>query len=995
MWHVVLHQTAWAAPTVVELPVAGRQQTEVAVPRFGRMAFEVVSEQGASLQLVDRMAGPGATDGVVGQEDGRIDVFSDVGQVRVITRGPVGAEGSLRVVATPFERLGSSPLLEHRKAGRAELRDKTERAWWVDHDGARELHLEAIGRYVGDLRLWRDGTWLVDATPRCSTWTPVSGQPLQRCTLTVRTEPGLYQLVAYGGPGEPWANDEVDTSLTVRWDLPARAGNGRITGRLDATGRYLLELDREIDVAHVALDEHAPIDLHFQDLGSAPFELGSPEATITDTSRLPIATASRTGSSPRVVGVTGPPGQRFTLTWFDQRSWIPVSAGPLLLTSLSTGRWNDDFPPTAAVVHTRSDGRVERVGEVAVEVGSGEVFRKRFNLLEPVRFLLRVPTTATHALRLTEGQGTVLVEPFFVSPPERYKAPPARPGAWEEELGAGLYRVTLTPTNAGIATLEVTRNDWSDVAQRQVSTSREVSLLPELRLALDLPPIKDTYRAYVFDGEARTGLNPVSTPLDLRATHALALGPGESWTTGVSAPDPVRVQALYPDGEPMDIELLGRRDSALDVQRGSWALTLHNTRKVPVVVGLGPVPETAPARPLPPGRLTALPDFPTLTNGQPYFMDLGRTEQRTLKLEVARDGLYHLQSTGLLATSGSLRNRVTTGLGDGSENGVGRNFRIARFLLSGEYQVTVGARGRTAGHLGVELADVPMVDGGKLGLDEEARVTLPAETGVVYRFDVPTTSDVRIRSASPERAYPCRLEDPDGWPVVAPTERCDTSVRLEPGSYVLRSLPDPVLTKRTTSLTTSPLPEPLQGHGPFALALGTRVEKTWVEPVGDGDRPEDVFTLAMPAKADVTVSPSTEMKGEVRQGGKVVGRIVPGRAWTGPLERGEATVAVQTARRGTGIPYALTARSDVLLVGQDRRVSLPTTLPIRVGEDGLVTLRSDGLADARARLIDASGALVAANDDRPDGWDFQIAQWLEAGDYTLQVDRVGNRRDTR
>ena len=57
------------------VPAAGRQQAQLTVGRFGRYALSVKSAQGTSVQVVDRMAGPGESAGRPGEEDGRLDVF--------------------------------------------------------------------------------------------------------------------------------------------------------------------------------------------------------------------------------------------------------------------------------------------------------------------------------------------------------------------------------------------------------------------------------------------------------------------------------------------------------------------------------------------------------------------------------------------------------------------------------------------------------------------------------------------------------------------------------------------------------------------------------------------------------------------------------------------------------------------------------------------------------------------------------------------------------
>jgi len=75
-----------AALARAEVPAKGRAETLLTVSQFGRYAVLARSAQGASLQLVDRMAGPGSVAGVAGSRDGRLDLFLDRGDYKVVAR---------------------------------------------------------------------------------------------------------------------------------------------------------------------------------------------------------------------------------------------------------------------------------------------------------------------------------------------------------------------------------------------------------------------------------------------------------------------------------------------------------------------------------------------------------------------------------------------------------------------------------------------------------------------------------------------------------------------------------------------------------------------------------------------------------------------------------------------------------------------------------------------------------------------------------------------
>src|SRR5207237_8101545 len=99
------------------------------------------------------------------------------------------------------------PRLVELKRVDAALDDFAQRSYWIEVSERRPVALEAAGRNLADLRLWKDGGWLVDAEPAIEAAQPVVGQPLRICRLSPKLEPGLYLLTAYGGVGQPWAEE--------------------------------------------------------------------------------------------------------------------------------------------------------------------------------------------------------------------------------------------------------------------------------------------------------------------------------------------------------------------------------------------------------------------------------------------------------------------------------------------------------------------------------------------------------------------------------------------------------------------------------------------------------------------------------------------------------------------------------------------------------------------------------------------------------------------
>jgi hypothetical protein len=221
------------------VPARGRQTAVVTIPAFGRYTVRVKSRHGTALQLVDRMAGPGEVAGRAGETDGRLDLLLDRGEYQIVTTVDRRASGEAQLEVRPFveRHAPRAPLLVELKPVEEELADFEQASWWLDLQEPRAVWLEAAGRSLSDLRLWRDGTWLVDAEPEREVVQPVVGKPLLACRLAAELEPGLYLLTAYGGAPRPWASGDGGQPLHLRFGIPMLGEAGRFRTAVSAFGR--------------------------------------------------------------------------------------------------------------------------------------------------------------------------------------------------------------------------------------------------------------------------------------------------------------------------------------------------------------------------------------------------------------------------------------------------------------------------------------------------------------------------------------------------------------------------------------------------------------------------------------------------------------------------------------------------------------------------------------------------------------------------------------
>lgn len=133
-------------------------------------------------------------------------------------------------------------MLVETKLVESTLDDYEQRSYSLVVKDRRKVALEAAGRNLADLRLWRDGQWLVDAYPQVERLQPRVGRPLLACRIATDLEPGLYRLTAYGGPSQPWAEEADAHPLYVRFGVPRlpEAGRRRFETSPLGVDRYLV-----------------------------------------------------------------------------------------------------------------------------------------------------------------------------------------------------------------------------------------------------------------------------------------------------------------------------------------------------------------------------------------------------------------------------------------------------------------------------------------------------------------------------------------------------------------------------------------------------------------------------------------------------------------------------------------------------------------------------------------------------------------------------------
>lgn len=1039
------------------LPARGRQQTLLTVDAFGRYAVTVRSGQGVALQVLDRMAGLGPSSGEPGIKDGRLDLFLERGETRIVTRGADSAGGEARLEARPFQELNARPpLLVEQRWERTSLGDFQQRSYWLDITKETTVALEAAGRHLADLRLWRDGVWLLEEQPELERNRADPERPQTVARLVAKLTPGLYLLTAYGGPGLTWTEESAIQPFQLRWGVPGLAPALRQRFVMNELGVERFRVPAGPTYFRLELPEARDANLQVAGYDpDTPFRNDGRSANISKKSTPPVAEVAWDASGDRIVTVRAAPGKPYVLQHFQANQAFRIrQPGSYWVETVQAGAAGDTAGTTAVLTATPERGREAFLADRALEFTPGKTWHRRFNLLGDLTLFVKLPARGKLGVADQGVKAQYRVEPFLTYRPANYRAPDWRDAGASFDLDAGLYALTVRPVNKGILDLHLrgaeateSDNDWLAAAKQLLG----MDATPDKPVAAPITPVTAsarfrelniapnyTYTLYLNrQPGVATGLILRTLPVDLGLALAVSQRAGETLAIPVSIPEAGTLRALAEDGQPVEIALSdGRRGAALAVEPGRLEVTVQ-AGAAPLNYALSLEPDrlagAAPLPPLPDARLAQLPVFPVVVPDAPQGLALERRSAAVFSVRVDKPGLYRFESAGLLETAGKVRTRINPALFEAGANGVGRNFLIQRYLREGEYQLQVATQGETRGDLEVRVERTDPVDQGELRPDESARARLGTGQALAYWLRVDQSGRYRLRAQGLGHNFALRLEDADGWPLdlsgavqgeaaapaeadpapaaaaeeggdEAPAEAVatengagivasgDVTLALDPGRYRVLVLPQSVEARVLARFERVPEARRFEGHGPHRLTLGTPVRHTWQEPEPGKLRISDHWLFHLPAEAEVGISLDADMEANLVDGvnrKRRIDHLFPGKPWKGVLPAGSYLLRVRHSRGDNLVDYRLAVSSRELLAGQRRDVIAPARLPVSVARAGLAVFRSLGDSDVRARLLDDQGKVLAQNDDQTDGWNFEIAQRLEPGRYTLEVEPGG------
>ncbi len=644
----------------------GEHEALLTVERFGRYAITVKSDQGTALQLIDRMAGPSAVQGIAGAKDGRIDAFLDRGTYKLKLIADPKGSGDAELAVTPSVELQPDPVqLVELKPVVAELGDHEQRSWWLEVKRRGPFVFEAAGRRLEDLRLWRDGAWVVDATPQNAIHDPGAGQPLAFRRLAAELEPGLYKLSAYGGAGQPWASGSTANPFLLRWGVPQLGEADRSVHEASSFGidRFLVPGDTHsvrlvLDQPDAASIMVTPWD------ADHPFPTTGDRATIDKKSRDPVAEIepssgdsdsdnedSDQAAKPKrdgryLVTIERAPGARYRLEIFNHNGQANLTTfktqGDYLLAAALPGNLDDEIDPTFILTHKDKEIAAASV----LELPAALPWRRHFNLVDPATLFIHVTGTLDLKLEGSGAHAEFVVEPFQTQAGDFKPVKPKQSGEiWQLNPGYWVLHANPKSDGRGVLTLSLSRKDGP------APTQDHARLTSPLFTKLNLVPNSGGYVFYLNrPDEAPYGLDLRKLPANLKEPLALELAAGGKLELPITVPEAGRVTATAEDGTALPVAIDQQpATTGPSVAAGAHKLALAGLADRPSYVSIAFQPDAlrsdTPLPPIPPARTTP-PDLPARPPGPPGYYNLAASQSLTFALPVDHPALYRVESSG-------------------------------------------------------------------------------------------------------------------------------------------------------------------------------------------------------------------------------------------------------------------------------------------------------------------------------------------------------------
>lgn len=961
----------------------------------GRVAVEVQSEAGAEVVLIDRSSGVLARAGHTGIDDGRIDILLDAGEYRVEVRTLREEETAALSVkefsprpVDPALLSGSEPGALHAEV----LEDYQSVSFWVTLGEGEPLILEALGRCLHDLVIWKDGILRLPESFGIEDYAPSSGRSMGYVEVNLTPGAGDYLVTLYGGAPRVWEDGSEETPLYVRRgyrDLGTAVDAFTV---ISPMGRDAFLVSGEATVFEVENPDFETVTLGVSRPGSSGRFSTRTQTTLTKESettrkRLSLSTERDT----RLLFVQGTPGDEVRLRALPSREQYYIENPPpdtrYLISSLSSLDSDHSLDATAVILRSGEGGEggetVSRLaGSSHVTVTPEEPLHRVINASGEISFVVDITEPGDWAMLY--GEDNPGGDAAFIPLREvdtAGLAPPVRGNPSVFTLQAGIHLFIMRPDRPGILEFVLyhssARNPRGDEERaRELMGSPAPAPRRDFTFITERNEITAGSEHLVVLNQRSGPLHSLFVeplPLDLSKPVPLTLEPGQKLSLPVQIPARGRLTTGY---AALELQRQGKKwDARTVLDPGMTEMTILNRSGNPVTTVLRFEPVTERAYILP--EKTSLAGlYPRLVPGSPVYFDLLRGETRHFLLQVEQAGFYELQTTGRLSTKITVRTAVNPSGPREEGNGPGRNALVQGFFRPGLYLVAVETTGLSQGRAGLVMKPLVLENLGRVRENTWYRKALEAGTGLTGTVALKEPGRYNFTSFGLYGSVPVRVEDAEGWPVLED--------RFYPGLFRFYSWPRDVSHRRLTGIFPVPGEEVLLPEEPWPLALNGSRTREWRET--PGRKPQE-FLVNAPAAVPVQLSLDSSLTWTVMDEENTVLREGSGGA-SFELPRGENRILVKNGEVGDRVSYTLSVSTGTLADGLSQMVfSLPAAFPVILDEPGVCELWSFGSRDVRARLVSEDGSVeLARGDDREGDWNFFLSRHLPAGRYRLVVE---------
>jgi len=975
-----------------DIPAAAGGATIVTLPAPGRYSFAAHSLSGARIELVDMIAGPIETAGATGQRDGRIDALLDKGAYKLRVFGATGATGKVRVSAQAFTELNAKrPELTPGRAQSGDLTDLQQRSYAVDVGPGGEVAIEAIGRSLADLRLWRDTGELVDIVPERRSVETKPGRSMTRLRLEGAAPPGRYIVTAYGGEAAVWPEGDKGQPLLLRIAPATPLDAGVYEGAIGPFGAERFRAPAEYTGFRLELPQPAPARLEARRGRAAP-SVGLIAKTSRDAAA--VATIAEDNKLPAEVEASGYEGQRFSLraVRYETRYTFEGS-GPHLVAADVVGEGGDEVPATALFARVEKDGKTRVLAQDMPRIGAGHPWRGKFNLRGLTSLLFEATDAGPVAVEASGVKLRARIEPALGALMARADGETAK----SFDLAPGYYLLTLEPQDGGYGVVDVTLGPPGLAAPAPERPPQRTSISFGVQ---DLQ--KDC--CYLLLGNVAPlmlfGPRVTALPAELaKAPLPLWQGADERLSVPLRLEKGGKVSAH--DERGADVPFALGSESVQDGAVLVTATVLPTGRARAIGFSYEP-PKAEPAAQAkegeePKDKAAKPPRARPLLSAsgeRPVFFDLDKDQTQELRLDLAQPGLYRVETLGRLKTAVKLGARVVASLGAGEDNGPGHNGLVTTFLRAGAYRASVTAKD-SSGRAGFSAKKASLAETSPLKAGGTASARLAPGAGAAIPIEIADDGRYTLELLGVGRVFNARFEDAEGWPLAPPGPARRVERDLARGAYRLVVTPEDVEARLLARLRAVTPAKELSGHGPHELPFGGPQKLQWREPQAQGaPREPDLWRFALAGDADVKLAIGEGMIAEVFRDAESLGKFTAGRDFDKRLGAGDYRVEARALAADDRHDYEISLSSKQLQPGAPRFVDLPEKLDFAIARDRVVDLTSFGAKEILATLKNAGGEVVEQVAGGETDWNVALSRRLPAGAYTLELSALGSQPQT-